>query len=129
MLFNLLHVYLDGLTLFCKFLYQTSCIIVVFVITIYHTLVVDEPVYWNMKNIMSLEKEKVGERKESMEEKRDPRKDGIKVLTKASLLHFIFVVKFIHEQCFILLYWCLFVVVSKAIFFGPIVWYHMAINS
>jgi hypothetical protein len=45
MLFNLLHVYLDGLTLFCKFLYQTSCIIVVFAITIYHTLVVDEPVY------------------------------------------------------------------------------------
>jgi hypothetical protein len=43
----------------------------------------------------------VGEGKESMEEKRDPRKDGRKVLTKASLFHFIFVVKFLHEQCFI----------------------------
>jgi len=43
----------------------------------------------------------VGEGKESMEEKRDPRNDGIKVLTKESLLHFIFVVKFLHEQCFI----------------------------
>jgi hypothetical protein len=40
MLFNLLHVYLDASILFCKFLYQIDCIIVVRVITIYHTLVV-----------------------------------------------------------------------------------------